>query len=323
MADINIAYTKAQSVITKRRTDAFTRFENNLVTIKRELPKAAEIFEELSKLRLELVKVVFTHGLNSDDIEKIKQKQQSLSADLTKLLMDNGYPANFLEVVYTCHACSDTGDYGGKPCECFIKLVNHFNFEELCGVSQIKKCSFDTFSLDYYPEKETELGVSPKEKMAENLEICKNYAKDFSKDSKSIIMLGQTGLGKTHLSLAIATEVSKAGFRVLYGSAQNLLRAVEKEHFSGEDETIESILECDLLVLDDLGTEFESKFNVSQVYNIINSRLNFSRPTIISTNLTISELEARYEQRVVSRLVGEYISLGFIGNDVRQIKSRK
>ena len=136
-------------------------------------------------------------------------------------------------------------------------------------------------------------------------------------------MYGKTGLGKTHLSLAIAAEVSKKGYKVIYGSAQNLLRKVEKEHFSGgDDETINSLLECDLLVLDDLGTEFESKFNASQVYNIINTRLNFSLPTIISTNLTMSELEGRYEQRVVSRLIGEYDVLMFIGNDVRQLKKK-
>ena len=140
------------------------------------------------------------------------------------------------------------------------------------------------------------------------------------------MMLGATGLGKTHLSLAIAKEVINKGFRVLYCTAQDILRKIERVHFSRtmeEDETLQAVLGADLLILDDLGAEYNTQFNVATVYNIINSRINYGRPTIISSNLSSQELEERYSQRVVSRLLTQYTYLRFIGEDVRQKKLKE
>ena len=144
--------------------------------------------------------------------------------------------------------------------------------------------------------------------------------------SPSIMMLGATGLGKTHLSLAIAKQVILKGYHVLYCTAQDILRKIEREHFSRsivEDETLQTVLDADLLILDDLGAEYNTPFNVSSVYNIINTRMNFGKPTIISSNLTSQELEERYTERVVSRLLTQYTYLRFIGEDVRQLKLRE
>ena len=135
--------------------------------------------------------------------------------------------------------------------------------------------------------------------------------------------MGDAGLGKTHLSLAIVSAVSAKGFGVVYGSAQNLFSAAEKEHFSygGETDAIDSLLNCDLLVIDDLGTEFYSPYTASLFYNIINSRLLSRRPTVINTNLSFDELEKRYSARITSRFIGSYDMKKFIGNDIRQIKA--
>ena len=323
MSNFMDAYNYAQNVVANRRTEDFARFDKNLATITSKVPEVREIYNELNEIQSELVRAAFSGELDAEKLDKIKSKQEVLSENLKNTLIKNGYPADFLEIKYTCKLCADTGIHNGETCECFNKIVNDYNFKELCGESRVENCTFDNFSLDYYSEAENEYGISPKCKMKEIYDYCVKYVNDFSYKPQNILMYGETGLGKTHLSLAIAAEVSKKGYKVIYGSAQNLLRKVEKEHFSGgNDETINSLLECDLLVLDDLGTEFESKFNASQVYNIINTRLNFSLPTIISTNLTMTELEERYEQRVVSRLIGEYDVLMFIGNDVRQIKKK-
>ena len=165
----------------------------------------------------------------------------------------------------------------------------------------------------------------PRKKMEEILHYCEKYADEFSTESKSICMSGQTGVGKTHLSLSIAKVVISKGFNVIYGSSQDLLRDVEREHFgkSNDDkDALGSLLGCDLLIMDDLGTEFESSFYNSVIYNVINSRLNRGLPTIISTNLSLSELESRYSDRVVSRLM-VYDFLRFVGSDIRQIKRFK
>ena len=148
------------------------------------------------------------------------------------------------------------------------------------------------------------------------------YAQRFSLHSPSILMTGATGLGKTHLSLAIAREVIEKGYGVVYGSAQNFMLQIERERF-GRSESSESerqLQECDLLILDDLGVEFLTQFVSAAVYNLINTRLMAERPTIISTNLSISELESRYSERVVSRIIANYRVLPFIGRDVRQLK---
>ena len=162
--------------------------------------------------------------------------------------------------------------------------------------------------------------------MAEILALCRQYADNFDERSENLFMTGNTGLGKTHLSLAIAGEVIRKGYDVIYNSAQNLFNELQKEYF-GKPETrgqYESlVLECDLLIIDDLGVEFSTQFTRAELYNILNTRLNAHLPTIISTNLDYKEIEEQYTMRVSSRLIGEFLRLKFIGGDVRQEKLRR
>ena len=155
------------------------------------------------------------------------------------------------------------------------------------------------------------------------MEFCKRYAEDFHFPAKSILLRGKTGLGKTHLSLSIASVVIEKGYSVVYGSAPDLFRRIEKEHFSnsGDDSVIEALENADLLILDDIGAEFESKFYNSVFYNILNNRLNASLPTIISTNLDLSEIKERYGDRITSRLL-TMESLIFVGSDIRILKNK-
>ena len=162
--------------------------------------------------------------------------------------------------------------------------------------------------------------------MKEILDFCRDYAADFATDSPSLLLYGATGLGKTHLSLAIASEAVKKGYGVIYGSAQNLMSRLEKEHFSsGRNSEYEgseqALLECDLLIIDDLGAEFSTQFTVAELYNIINTRIMSRLPVIISTNLTPDGLEQKYTQRITSRIIGNYITLYLCGKDIRQIKN--
>ena len=183
--------------------------------------------------------------------------------------------------------------------------------------SQIKLSSFDTFNLSYYSGNDYHV-------MKRIFEFTRSYAETFRGNSGSILMFGKTGLGKTHLSLAIANEVLKKGYSVIYDSTINILRKIEKEHFGKNSfaDTLSLILDCDLLILDDLGTEYETPFYSSTIYNIINTRLNSDKPTIVSTNLDYAGIEKRYDERVVSRLCAVYTCLEFKGEDVR-LQKRK
>ncbi|HPU58162.1 MAG TPA: ATP-binding protein, partial [Candidatus Avimonas sp.] len=159
--------------------------------------------------------------------------------------------------------------------------------------------------------------------MKEIIEYCKNYAEDFDCNSPSLLLRGATGTGKTHVSLSIAKVAIDKGFGVIYGPVQKLLHKIEKEHFGRADGNSEDMMiECDLLILDDLGTEFSSPFYTSCLYNLINSRILDGKPTIISTNFNQNELMERYGEQITSRIIGNFVPLTFMGKDIRQIRLR-
>lgn len=224
-----------------------------------------------------------------------------------------------------CKRCEDSGYSDGGYCECVKDIARTLVAEELSAEMPVGSCRFDNFSLDYYPDQPNEKGQNPRKRATAILAMCKKFVSDFPHGVRSLLFMGETGLGKTHLSLAIVSAVSAKGYSVVYGPAEKLFSAAEKEHFSysGDTEKLDSLLGCDLLVIDDLGTEFLSAFTSSLFYNIINSRLLEGKPTIISTNLSIGELEARYSQRIASRFIGNYETKRFIGNDIRQQKALK
>ena len=209
-------------------------------------------------------------------------------------------------------------------CECMKKVMIDVACEELNRTSPLKLSTFDDFSLKYYPmDIEEGFPRSSYDQMSRILSYCKEYAKNFSENSESIFMKGLTGLGKTHLSLAIANEVIRKGFGVIYISSPRLCSVLEKEHFAKnkpETSTEELLLECDLLIVDDLGTEFSTAFSNSALYNLFNSRLLSGKPVIVNTNLELKQLRDLYTDRFVSRIIGQAKRLDFFGRDVRILK---
>lgn len=315
--------SEATRILESRRNKAQRIQIARHLEVTEKIPLISKYEAQLSETGLSVVKAI---GMGSDAkeyIDNLSKLNLSVQESIRKLLTENGYPENYLETPYTCTECQDMGFKGGFVCECRKELLKELAKKELAIVSQSDKCSFENFDIGFYPESvDSSLGVSPKKRMANILEYCKCYAEDFDTESESLYMHGATGLGKTHLSLAIANIVAEKGYRVIYDTAHNILSSLEREKFShsntGEREN--EILDCDLLIIDDLGSEFTSQFTVASVYNIVNTRINRSKPVIISTNLTSAELEAKYSQRVTSRIIGNYVSLLFVGNDIRQLK---
>ena len=206
-----------------------------------------------------------------------------------------------------------------------MKKTKKYSIEKLNEQANLPDCDFNHFSLEYYRGKKDADGDDCFEIMTRIYEFCKDYAESFSLRSESLLMYGKTGVGKTHLSLSIAKAVAERGFNAAYGSIVNLLTIIEREHFGkvSEEEnmdTVNLLINADLLVLDDLGAEFSSQFYESVTYNIINSRINLGLPTIISTNLTAAELQKKYNERIISRIFGEFSTLCLVGEDIRQIK---
>ncbi|MDR3178473.1 MAG: ATP-binding protein [Oscillospiraceae bacterium] len=315
--DLEIKRRKEELKVEKRRNLFYKKF-----------PRAKQIEIELSKTAVLLAKAVLS-GSCKNELKKLKEKNQKLQSELEDLQQKVSSFSNFLEIQHYCRTCEDTGYINGKMCFCMKKLLKQETYERLNRLSPISLCSFDTLRLDFYPwEPQTKGEPSPRRRMEKIFTFCKNYAKEFSVSSKNLLFQGATGLGKTHLSLAIAKEVINKGFGVVYSSVQSIVSSLSKEKFSPKKDqdlfdSQKHISECDLLILDDLGVEFSNSFSNFVIYNTIDSRIMLSKPTIISTNLSFEELEQMYSERLVSRVMGDYINVGFCGNDIRQQKRIK
>lgn len=251
---------------------------------------------------------------DSEGLALLQKSMTELSLEKTQLLK----AAQIEPIVYDCTLCCDTGyTKDGKICNCVKEIAKRISTEALSSEMPLDECKFENFNLNFYPEDE-----EMRKKMTAILKLCREYAINFSpKSSPNLLFMGETGLGKTHLTLSIVSSVIEKGYDVIYGSAFNLLKAVEKEHFGAGGDSYEAMLNCDLLVIDDLGTEFISPFTQTTLYGLINTRILYKKPTIINTNLSMSEIAKRYTDRIASRLIGCYTARKFVGKDVRQMKA--
>lgn len=320
------AFKKAMGIIEQREQNSKLLLSEREAEIAQKLPSVYALKKELADTAVKLSKAIFmSSGDIKEKIEQLKQNNLEIQQKIAHELTTNGYPADYLSLPFYCKDCKDTGLIGNNKCKCLKALEAKIMAEYLSSCSNIKDCRFDNFSLDYYSDKEIDGKMSPRNTMSKIYSFCKNYAETYSDNAKSLFLFGGTGLGKTHLSLAIAGEVVEKGVAVLYGSAQNFLRIIEDEHFgrvSKDSDTLDELLGAQLLIIDDLGVEFNSEFNVSTIYNIIDTRFNLGKPTIVNTNLSPAELERRYSARIVSRLFSGYICLKCDGNDVRLLKAQ-
>ncbi len=319
----------ANNIIRERRLSAERAADLRREKIFEELPKADEFEKAIVDCGIKAGRAVVGGGDVKFELEKLKARSLALQSDLEKLLNTKGYTRRDMEPKYFCEKCNDTGyiEYENRTvmCDCLRRAMIETACAELNSHSKLSLCTFDDFSLDYY-SREVEEGYprSSYEQMCIILKYCKDYAEHFSLKSENIFMRGLTGLGKTHLSLSIANEVIKKGYGVVYISTPKLLSQLEKEQFSRykpETSVMDTIEECDLLIIDDLGTEFSNQFSSQAVYNVFNARLLSGKPFIVNTNLSLKELEGLYTQRFISRISGEAKRLDFFGRDIRIMKS--
>lgn len=317
----------ARQTLSKRRRDAEAKCEKLRQEIYLKLPEVAALDEQMNsdvKQMIKYAKMALEGEDTSAKAEQLKERNLELQRRRADILQKNGYLPDDPAPRYTCSRCEDTGFDGVKRCECYEALLRAEAAKRITGSSMLASCGFDNFSLDYYSDKpQPPHNAVPREIMARTLRICREYADNFSCSSGNLLMIGGTGLGKTHLSMAIARSAINRGFGVVYCSAQSIFAQLQREQFSRSDETLQGLLGCELLILDDLGAELINQFSVAQVNSIVNTRIIANLPTIISTNLSVAELEKAYTERFVSRVIGSYRRLGFIGRDVRIIKAQR
>lgn len=304
-------YLAVKEQFEKKRSAAQNKAEANKAKLRKESPEFASVEREISSLGISLMRCMQDMGSDhSSDILRIKEKMRSLRTLRTEILSSLGYDDSFITPEYECEKCNDTGLIGIDVCECFLKALKRENYLSSGLGKALLRQRFENFDTELYPKEN-------RDGMKGLLEYCKEYVEDFSEKSPSLLFMGGTGLGKTHLSSAVAMGVLDKGCDVVYDTAQSIFSAYEKNRFNREDNETSKYTECTLLIMDDLGAEMSGSMAESTLYNILNARMNAQLPTIISTNLSPKEIKAKYDDRIISRLFGQFMLLQFEGKDIR------
>ena len=311
-------YEAVDRILEDRRLAAQHRAQELHNRMRRDV-RVCEAEMVMSGSARRLARVVLERGTEAQ-IEEIRRDNLAAQALIAQLLREAGETVTDFEPQYICKACDDTGFVNGRSCACRTALLREKAAQKLSGLTGMKPHSFDMLDMTFYSDVyNEELGCSPREHMQSVIDYCRWYADGVNTDRPSLLLRGGTGTGKTHLSLAIAAKACEREANVIYGSVQSLLHVLEGEHFGRtQGDTERTLIECDLLILDDLGTEFSSPFYTSALYALINGRMMAGRPTVISTNLDGDAIARHYGEQIASRLIGTYESLLFVGSDIRQ-----
>lgn len=284
-------------------------------------PEFQALDESIASLSLEYGK----RFLNGDEkaVDSLKEELNVLRDSKLELLQSLGFPANYLEPVYECKDCKDTGYIGNKKCHCFKKAMTNLLYEQSNLKEVLQKENFNTFSLDYYSDNyiDERSGRSSLAIIKDALSTCRTFVDNFAIQHPNLFLYGNVGVGKTFLSNCIAKELIDRGYSVIYYSSPAFFNTLAQNAFDKNNLTAqnmyEQIFDCDLLIIDDLGTEYTNSFIASQFFTCINERLLSKKSTVISTNLSLDALADLYTERAFSRITSNYIMLKLIGDDIR------
>ena len=325
-----MAYSKdvvrrAQQRLAQAKADRESENLQNLQTAYREIPRVKEIDGLLRRSMALAAQAVFSQGGDAKlAMEQVKQANLALQWEREQLISQH-FGEGFLDESPICDLCGGNGYIGSAMCECLQELCRQEQKKEVALLASNAE-RFEKFRLDYYSDRvDSRYGASPRAIMERNLNICRKYAYNFGSGSGNLLFVGGTGLGKTFLSACIAAVVADRGFSVAYESAQRLFAKLEKNRFNPDDqsrEQVETLENCDLLIIDDLGTEMPGNFVTAALYSLVNDRLLKGKAMIISTNLNVEEAARRYSPPIASRLQGSFKGLTFVGDDIRVMKNR-
>jgi DNA replication protein DnaC len=318
-------YDLAIQTLDARRAKAQQEAAALRAKVCKQFPRIAEIETALADTGAKLSRAILAGGDIETAVNAIKEENLALQNELATLLQKAGVLAANLEPQYTCPVCSDNGYANGQMCACLSQLLKEKAAQSVCKGLAETPARFEDMDLSFYDDTVAEgRAMSPRKRMRLVIDYCKQYAENFSTAAPSLLLRGPTGTGKTHLSLAMASTIAANGFSVIYQPAGKLFRTLEREHFGKQEGDTETLaLTCDLLVIDDLGTEFDTSFTAATLYNILNTRMLDDLPTIISTNLTQEGIHQRYGDQITSRITGGFEPLLCIGKDIRQQKRER
>ena len=317
--------SRARQQLTAQKDQREAKLRQNLQQAYKEQPRLLDIDRQLRRSMTVAAQTVFTQGGDPREaMEQVRKENLALQAERAQLIADNFAP-DFLDENPACPKCGDAGYVGSTMCSCLRQLCAREQKQSLYKLLGAQM-QFADFRLDYYPEQiDRSHGVSPRKIMELTLRLCRDYANGFQEGIGNLLFVGNTGLGKTMLSACIADTVTDKGYSVVYESAPQLFAKLEKNRFDPDDQSRAAAAEyagCDLLIIDDLGTEMPGNFVTAALYALLNDRLLANKSMIISTNLNIEEIAKRYSPQIASRMQGSFRGLTFVGEDIRVLKSR-
>lgn len=319
----NELYQEALRTVAARRQIARTLAEDARAEAEAAVPGLRHAED---KVRVRGIRCALAGAAGKDRTEAAAALAEARKK-LTDLLAASGRPADALEPHFTCKLCQDTGVVDGRTCDCVHKVMQQLRRSEIEALSSLSISSFDTMELRYYPNRmDASLGEPVRTYMASLLDDLRSYADDFDRTSESLMLLGNAGLGKTHAALAIAEKVLEKGFDVIYVSSPDFFAKLEDSRFDPSEDAdilLRTASTADLLILDDLGSEFVTPYFLTVFYSLLNNRLGAKLPTIVTTNITDgSLLEKRYTEKISSRL-SSFVPCLFVGDDIRAQKAEE
>ena len=306
-------------MLAERRRKAQAELDQRTVWAYEKFPRLEELERRQADCLLQLTGQALRNG-DRPAAQALVEEARQIALRRTELLRELGLPQNYLSLQPQCEHCGDTGFVEGRSCACYHTTVQQLDYEQSPMGNALRDSRFENFSLDYYGPP----GGRARQMMEINLKQARRFADNFEQAAKSLLMQGGVGLGKTHLSAAIGNALSGQGYHVIYESAPTLFNNLEAEKFGRTSpKGLEDYLECDLLLIDDLGSEFITNLVSTALFQVLNGRMIAGRRMVLSTNLTQAELEEHYTQRIISRIMGEFLPLQFVGGDIRNRQARE
>ena len=316
---------RARTRLAQAKEDRESENRQHLQQAYAKVPRIREIDMQLRRTMAQAAQAAFLQGSDGRELmDKIREENRSLQQERGRLAAQY-FEEGYLDESPVCDVCGGSGYVGTAMCECLKELCRQEQKKELSVLSGTQG-SFSQFRLDYYPDRvDPKYGLSPRAIMEQNLQVCRRYALHFTEKSGNLLFSGDTGLGKTFLSACIARTAADRGYSVVYETASHLFSKLEQAKFNANEENRQAaakLMECDLLILDDLGTEMPGQFTPAALYGLLNDRILEGKPMIISTNLTVEDMCRRYSPQIASRLRGNFQRVAFVGEDIRVMTNR-
>lgn len=287
--------------------------------VRRKIPEVEAIEREIGKLCIKVsINALQDIPNREDHLRSLKESITTLRMRKTELLVSNGFPMDYLDLHYSCNKCKDTGYIGLEKCSCYKQKLNKLYYKNSDLFTVSDKNNFANFSMDFYSNKnEGPEKYSPRENMKKIVNGCLKFMSNFESTDENILFYGNSGTGKTFLSHCMAKELVDSGYFVVYKTAEELIKNLRDVRFNNNSTLEDHLINCDLLIIDDLGTELSSEFSKAELFNLLNTKLLRNKKMLISTNYSLDELLSLYSERITSRLFGNFTLYKFYGKDIR------